>query len=107
MLSSTIYAPASLVTVSATTFTLAEDSLAITLVDLSRGTTINIYNAFVAAQQAVLGFAQLPASAARTFIYAGNALNVPILPKFLSQGIGNSGVAQRIWFDSDVYKYCG
>ncbi|KAH6867338.1 hypothetical protein B0T10DRAFT_534275 [Thelonectria olida] len=74
--------------VSAVSFTPADDPFALSLADLSRDTTINIYSSFVAAQQAVSGFAQLPASAARTFIYTGNVLNVSILPRFLSQGIG-------------------
>jgi hypothetical protein len=73
------------------------------LADFSRDTTINIYSAFVAAQQAVLGFAQLPASAPRTFIYTGNVLNVAILPKFLSQGVGKSGAAHMLWAASAAY----
>lgn len=85
-------------------FTPTNDPFALSLADLSRDTTINIHSAFVAAQQAVLGFAQLPTSAARTFIYTGNVLNVSILPKFLSQGIGKSGAAHMIWAAADAYK---
>ncbi|TKA69461.1 hypothetical protein B0A55_08329 [Friedmanniomyces simplex] len=90
--------------VSAVTFTPADDPFALSLADFSRDTTINIYSAFVAAQQAVSGFAQLPASAARTFIYTGNVLNVAILPRFLSQGIGKSGAAHMIWAASAAYQ---
>ncbi|KAF2731141.1 putative short chain type dehydrogenase [Polyplosphaeria fusca] len=90
--------------VSAVTFTPANDAFAMSLAEFSRDTTINIHSAFVAAQQAVLGFAQLPASAARTFIYTGNVLNVAILPKFLSAGVGKSGAAHMIWTASDAYK---
>ncbi|KAJ5915137.1 hypothetical protein N7454_011249 [Penicillium verhagenii] len=90
--------------VSAVTFTPADDPFAITLADLSRDVTINVHSAFVAAQQAVLGFSQLPSSAARTFIYTGNFLNVGIIPKFVSQGIGKSGAAHMIWSASDAYK---
>jgi hypothetical protein len=74
------------------------------LADFSLDTNVNIHSAFVAAQQAVSGFAQLPASAARTFIYTGNVLNVAILPKFISQGIGKSGAAHMMWAASDAYK---
>ncbi|OIW28753.1 hypothetical protein CONLIGDRAFT_703890 [Coniochaeta ligniaria NRRL 30616] len=74
--------------VSAVSFTPADNPFALSLADLRHDTTVNIYSAFVAAQQAVSGFAQLPASAARTFIYTGNVLNVSVLPRFLSQGIG-------------------
>lgn len=82
----------------------ADDPFALSLADLSHDTTINIYSAFVAAQQAVLGFAQLPVSAARAFICTGNVLNVSILPRFLSQGIGKSGAAHLIWAAADAYK---
>jgi predicted acetyltransferase len=74
------------------------------LADLNHVTNINIFSAFVAAQQAVLGFAQLPASAARTFIYTGNITNVAIIPKFMSQGIGKSGAAHMIWAAAEAYK---
>jgi hypothetical protein len=65
--------------------------------------TINIHSAFVAAQQAVQGFAQLPASSARTFIYTGNVLNVQILPRFIAQGVGKSGAAHMVWAASAAY----
>lgn len=65
---------------------------------------VNINSAFAAAQQAVAGFKQLPESAARTFIYTGNVLNVTILPKMLSQGIGKSGAAHMIRAASAAYK---
>ncbi|RMZ77280.1 hypothetical protein DV737_g4466, partial [Chaetothyriales sp. CBS 132003] len=90
--------------VSAVHFTPADEPLALSFADFSHDTTINIHSAFVAAQQAVSGFAQLPASAARTFIYTGNVLNVAILPRFLSQGVGKSGAAHMIWAASEAYK---
>lgn len=89
------------------TFTPPDDAFAVSLDDLSRDTSINIYSAFVAAQQAVLGFAQLPASASRIFIYTGNILNVASLPRFMSAGIGKSGAANMIWTASDAYKERG
>jgi NAD(P)-dependent dehydrogenase (short-subunit alcohol dehydrogenase family) len=92
------------VAVSAGTFPPADDPFALSFADFSRDTTINIHSAFVAAQQAVSGFAQLPASAARTFIYTGNVLNVAILPRFLGAGVGKSGAAHMIWAASAAYK---
>jgi hypothetical protein len=89
---------------SAAHFTPADDPFAISLADFTRDTTVNIHSAFVAAQQAVAGFAELPASAARTFIYTGNVLNVAILPRFVSQGVGKSGAAHMIWSASAAYK---
>ena len=91
-------------TVSAVTFTPADDPFAVSLDDFDRNTTINVHSAFVAAQQAVQGFAELPDSAARTFIYTGNVLNVSILPKFITQGVGKSGAAHMIWAASTAYK---
>ncbi|KAK8844518.1 hypothetical protein IAR55_006364 [Kwoniella newhampshirensis] len=90
--------------VSASTLTPAEDPFALTYSDFARDISINIHSAFVAAQQAVLGFAELEASAARTFIYTGNVLNVAILPRFISQGVGKSGAAHMIWASSTAYK---
>ncbi|KAJ4156494.1 hypothetical protein NW754_008128 [Fusarium falciforme] len=90
--------------VSAVHFTPADDPFALSFADFSVDTTINIHSAFIAAQQAVSGFAQLPASAARTFIYTGNVLNTAILPRFLAQGVGKSGAAHMIWAASAAYK---
>lgn len=90
--------------VSAATFTPPEDPFALPLAALNRDLNINLASAFVAAQQAVAGFAQLPASAAKTFIYTGNILNVQILPAFIDQGIGKSAGAHMIWAASAAYK---
>ncbi|RQM06575.1 hypothetical protein DH86_00001199 [Scytalidium sp. 3C] len=88
----------------ASTFTPPQDPFAVPLAALNRDMTINVTSAFVAAQQAASGFAQLPASASRTFIYTGNILNVTILPSFLDQGLGKSAGALMIWAASAAYK---
>ncbi|KFY39087.1 hypothetical protein V495_06165 [Pseudogymnoascus sp. VKM F-4514 (FW-929)] len=93
--------------VSAATFTPAEDPFALPLEALNRDITVNVTSAFVAAQQAASGFAQLPSSAARTFIYTGNILNVAIIPQFIDQGIGKSAGAHMIWAASAAYKERG
>ncbi|KAF4947793.1 hypothetical protein FGADI_10126 [Fusarium gaditjirri] len=92
---------------SAAAFPPADDPLSVSYTDFSNNTAINIHSAFIAAQQAVAGFAQLPDSAARTFIYTGNILNVTILPKFLDAGVGKSGAAHMIWAAADAYKNKG
>ncbi|SCO90000.1 uncharacterized protein FRV6_14128 [Fusarium oxysporum] len=92
---------------SAAAFPPADDPLSVSYTDFSNNTAINIHSAFIAAQQAVTGFAQLPESAARTFIYTGNVLNVTILPKFLDAGVGKSGAAHMIWAAADAYKNKG
>ena len=65
---------------------------------------VNIDSAFVAAQQAVLGFQQLPKSAAKVFIYTGNVLNVTVLPRMMSAGVGKSGAAHMIRAASAAYN---
>jgi len=90
--------------VSASTLTPPKDPFALPLADFNRDVSINVMSAFVAAQQAALGFAQLPASAARTFIYTGNILNVGIIPGFLAQGVGKSAGAHMMWAASAAYK---
>ncbi|KAK5046500.1 hypothetical protein LTR84_008303 [Exophiala bonariae] len=90
--------------VSASTLTPPQDPFALPLAAFNRDVAINVTSAFVAAQQAVLGFAQLPASASKTFIYTGNILNVAIIPGFLDQGIGKSAGAHLIWAASAAYR---
>jgi hypothetical protein len=65
---------------------------------------VNTTSVLAAAHQAVLGFAQLPVTSARMFIYTGNALNTgPILP-LLSLGMGKSASAHLIASASQAYK---
>ncbi|KAH7158336.1 hypothetical protein DER46DRAFT_626869 [Fusarium sp. MPI-SDFR-AT-0072] len=92
---------------SAAAFPPADDPLSVSYTDFSNNTAINIHSAFIAAQQAVAGFAQLPDTAARTFIYTGNILNVTVLPKFLDAGVGKSGAAHMMWAAADAYKNKG
>ncbi|KAH7130954.1 hypothetical protein EDB81DRAFT_660323 [Dactylonectria macrodidyma] len=81
-----------------------KDPLGLLLEDFTRDFNVNATSAFVAAQQAVLGFGGLPESASRTFIYTGNCCNVlPYLP-MLSLGIGKSAIANLILAVSEAYK---
>jgi hypothetical protein len=74
------------------------------LADFTRDLTINTTSAFVAAQQAVLSFKELPDSAARTFIYTGNILNEMPLAPFLDLGVGKSATAHIIQSAAAAYK---
>lgn len=65
---------------------------------------INTTSAFVAAQQAVLGFAELPAHAAKSFFFTGNILNITILPSFMDQGAGKSASAHMMKAAAAAYK---
>ncbi len=83
----------------------AKDPLvSLPLADFTRDLTINTTSAFVAAQQAVLSFKELPDSAARTFIYTGNILNETTLAPFLDLGVGKSATAHIIQSAAAAYK---
>ncbi|WWC60603.1 uncharacterized protein I303_103177 [Kwoniella dejecticola CBS 10117] len=101
-----VFGPPSVVVhnVSASSLSPPDDPFALSYEEFNKDTTINIHSAFIAAQQAVKSFTELPSTAARTFIYTGNVLNVQILPRFISQGVGKSGGAHMIWAASAVYK---
>lgn len=81
-----------------------EDPFALNFDVFSTDQIVNVNSFFIAAQQAVNGFAQLPSSASRTFIYTGNVLNVSMIPGFLAQGAGKSAAAYMIWTASAAYK---
>lgn len=69
-----------------------------------RDITVNTLSVFAAAQQAVLGFAELPADSPRTFLYTGNILNVTPLPQFLEMGAGKSASAHMMMAAAAEYK---
>jgi hypothetical protein len=80
------------------------DPFAIPLAAFNRDMTINTTSAFVAAQQAALGFADLPADAAKSFFYTGNILNVAVLPSFMDAGAGKSAAAHMMNAAAAAYK---
>lgn len=69
-----------------------------------RDMAVNLHSALVAAQEAVNGFARLPVTASRTYIYTGNKLNVMADPKALVFGIAKTGAAHFIWDCSIAYR---
>lgn len=82
----------------------SDDPLSLQLGDFSKDLNVNLTGAFVAAQQAATGFAQLPDSAAKTFIYTGNILNTIIIPPLLSLGVGKAATAHVIQSAAAAYK---
>lgn len=80
------------------------DPLSLPLADFTKDLNINTTSAFVAAQQAAAGFAQLPDSAAKTFIYTGNITNTTIIPPLLDLGVGKSATAHIIQSAAAAYK---
>ncbi|KAL6853212.1 hypothetical protein J3F83DRAFT_764738 [Trichoderma novae-zelandiae] len=65
---------------------------------------VNTFSAYVAAQLAVKGFAELPPDASKTFLYTGNKLNIMTLEPLLSFGMGKSATAHMIHYLAEVYK---
>jgi hypothetical protein len=65
---------------------------------------VNNTSVYVAAQQAVLGFAELPADAPRTFMYTGNILNIKPLTQFLESGTGKAASAHMMMAAAHEYK---
>jgi hypothetical protein len=57
---------------------------------------VNNTSVWVAAQQAVQGFAELPVDTPKLFTFTGNILNVVPLPQFLSSGAGKAASAHLI-----------
>lgn len=80
------------------------DPLSLQLADFNKDFNINTVSAFVAAQQAATGFAQLPDSAAKTFIYTGNILNTTIIPPLLDLGVGKAATAHIVQCAAAAYK---
>jgi hypothetical protein len=68
----------------------------VSLADWNRDFAINSTSAFIAAQQAVMGFEQLPESASKTFIFTGNILNEEIIVPLITNGVGKSATAHVI-----------
>ncbi|RDW59920.1 hypothetical protein BP6252_13007 [Coleophoma cylindrospora] len=78
--------------------------LALPLADFTRDFNINTASAFVAAQQAVLGFEQLSDAASKTFIYTGNILNTTTMPALMDLGIGKTATAHMVECAAQAYQ---
>ncbi|KAH6683516.1 hypothetical protein F5X68DRAFT_242339 [Plectosphaerella plurivora] len=91
----------------AATFAPANDPFSISLDDFERNLKINTTSVYAAAQQAVIGFAELPADASKTFLYTGNILNVKPLTQFLESGAGKSASAHMMMAAASEYKEKG
>ncbi|KAF4464531.1 short-chain dehydrogenase [Fusarium albosuccineum] len=81
-----------------------KNPLSVSLKDFDRDLAINTSSAFVAAQQAVLGFEELPESASRTFIFTGNCTNVSPIIALMDIGVGKSATASIIECAAEAYK---
>lgn len=82
----------------------AKHPLGLSLDDFKNSLAINTTSVFVAAQQAVLAFDQLPNSASRTFIYTGNGLPFSPSPAMLDLGVGKAATYHIIQCAAEGYK---
>ncbi|KAL8853367.1 MAG: hypothetical protein Q9221_001843 [Calogaya cf. arnoldii] len=84
-----------------------KDPLSLPLADFTSHMNINTTSAFVAAQEAVSAFKQLPDSASKTFIYTGNKLNTTTMAPLLDLGVGKSATAHIIQSAAAAYAERG
>ncbi|KAI4228369.1 MAG: hypothetical protein L6R36_001652 [Xanthoria steineri] len=85
-----------------------KDPFSLPYADFAMDLNINTSSVFVAAQQAVLAFKQLPDSASKTFIYTGNKLNNAItIAPMLNLGVGKSATAHMIQSAAAAYAERG
>ncbi|KEZ43940.1 putative Short-chain dehydrogenase [Scedosporium apiospermum] len=84
-----------------------EEPLSIPLADFTRDLHVNTTSAFVAAQQAALGFERLPDHQSKTFIYTGNILNETTIAGLLDGGVGKSATAHIIRSAAAAYSNKG
>ncbi|KAH7305842.1 hypothetical protein B0I35DRAFT_483598 [Stachybotrys elegans] len=72
-----------------------------------KSASVNILGPYAAAQQAVKGWADLPASASPTFIYTGNCTNVAPIDWLLDSTVGKTAAATIIQIAAGAYKEKG
>ncbi|TFK47153.1 putative short-chain dehydrogenase [Heliocybe sulcata] len=76
----------------------SDEPLSVPVSDFITDLTVNTISAFIAAQETIKGFDQLPSDVPKTFIYTGNILNVAhgIMPAITNAGVGKSATAHFI-----------
>ena len=84
-----------------------DNPLGVSLKDLDEMLAVNTRSAFLAIQEAVVAFKDLPSTASRTFIYTGNILNSVAVPPFLGLGMSKSAAAHLIAMASQTYSEKG
>jgi NAD(P)-dependent dehydrogenase (short-subunit alcohol dehydrogenase family) len=68
---------------------------------------VNTISPYVAAQQAVSGWATLPKETKKTFIYTGNITNVSIVPMPMMLDLGMGKAASAFWIGVADATYSG
>ncbi|KAK2776212.1 hypothetical protein FQN53_002846 [Emmonsiellopsis sp. PD_33] len=80
------------------------DTLALTAPQITTDITVNYISTYIAAQEAVRGFASVPDDAPKSFIFTGNGLNTKPLPALVSNGAGKSATAHFLEVAVTAYK---
>jgi hypothetical protein len=82
-----------------------DELLSIPIGSIERDLWVNTFSPLLAAQHAVQGFEELPATAKKVFIYTGNILNSTVLPvpEFFTLGITKA--ASAYWVGASDLNY--
>ncbi|KAF4452309.1 hypothetical protein F53441_4827 [Fusarium austroafricanum] len=84
-----------------------KDVFEVDLNHLKKSTTVNVFSAYAAAQEAVKGWKDLPPSSKPTYIFTGNCTNVTPFPVVMALGVGKAGAASFIEVAASAYKERG
>ncbi|KAI1750636.1 hypothetical protein F4782DRAFT_509018 [Xylaria castorea] len=74
-----------------------DSALSIPVESVTSDLNVNTVSPYVAAQQAVAGWATLPADIKKTFIYTGNYLNLVVKPVPIYVNLGMGKAASAFW----------
>ncbi|KAI0457200.1 hypothetical protein F5B21DRAFT_99841 [Xylaria acuta] len=86
-----------------------DSALSIPVGSVTSDLNVNTVSPYVAAQQALAGWATLPADIKKTFIYTGNYLNVVVkpLPVYTNLGMGKAASAFWLGVADETYSARG
>lgn len=85
----------------------AKDPITISSARLTEILTVNTISAYAAARLAIKGWATLPASAAKAYLFVGNMTNTQVFPETHTLGIAKNANAYFIETAAEAYKRAG
>ncbi|KAK2803072.1 hypothetical protein FQN50_007153 [Emmonsiellopsis sp. PD_5] len=80
------------------------DPLDLPVSQITADITVNYISTYIAAQEAVRGFASFPDDVPKSFIFTGNGLNMKPIPSLVSMGAGKSATEHFIENAVIAYK---
>jgi hypothetical protein len=84
-----------------------DDPFSASLETLIASRTVGLDSAYIAAQEALRGFQELPDSVPRAFIYTGNTLNQIAIPGVLPFALPKVSAAMMIEYAANAYGQKG